>query len=206
MNLIEATFILALAVIIIILLLYFAISHFAPSKVTEQQATTLILNDLLKNYPYANVTLDNVTPSIYPGSWHVLVSVVFNATSPCPAYYIYAYDYPKFGFVPTNINNYTGDCVINGFTSNKTFLFTSYPAAITRATDLHLPQVQNYISEFGYSNVSVHASFFNYTKAENKTYANVWLVNYSAAKAKYAVYVMISQLNGTLIATYNLTK
>ncbi|MGC8547505.1 MAG: hypothetical protein ACP5MC_00685 [Candidatus Micrarchaeia archaeon] len=202
MNLIEATLVLAVAIIVIATLVYFLFAHVLVSKVTENQAVALVEADIQKNYPGAEIQLTNVSPSVYRGSWHVVVSVITNATTPCPNYFVYAYDYPKFGFVPTNVNNYTSSCIIYGFTTSKPFIIASFPVAIARATSLNISSVINYIKQFGYSNVSVTASFMNTTKLENRNYTGVWLVNYTAKKANYSVIAAITQLNGSLIEAY----
>ncbi|MEM0074453.1 MAG: hypothetical protein QXX70_00985, partial [Candidatus Micrarchaeaceae archaeon] len=154
MNLIEGTLILAIVIIVVIALLYFLFYHVIFATVTESQAVKLVMNDLQKSNPGAEVLLGNVTPSVYHGSWHIVVSLIQNYSSPCPDYYIYAYDYPKFGFVPTNINNYTGSCKVNGYSPGKPYLITSSPVAITWATSSNISSVVSFINEYGYANVS----------------------------------------------------
>ncbi|MGC8676492.1 MAG: hypothetical protein ACP5T3_03200 [Candidatus Micrarchaeia archaeon] len=204
MNLIGATLVLAVLIIIVLLLLYFVFYPAIFEKVTESQAVSLVLNDLQKNSTYT-VTLDNVSASQYAGSWHIVVSVVINATSPCPGYYIYAYDYPKFGFEYTVLNNYTESCIVNGYIPGKPFRIGSYPVAIAWTTSRNISSVVSYLKTFGYANVSVRAKFYNVTKLDNKTYDKVWLVNYAAAGAKHYVNALVSGLNGTVEGIFNST-
>ncbi|MEM3781645.1 MAG: hypothetical protein QXT43_01625 [Candidatus Micrarchaeaceae archaeon] len=203
MNLIEATLILAIAIIAIVAISYFLLHHVILSTITESQAKELILNDLQKSSPGATIILGNVTPSIYKGSWHVVVSIIKNYSSPCPSYYVYAYDYPRFGFIPTNINNYTGSCKVNGYSPGKPYLITSSPVAITFATSSNISSVASFINKYGYANVSAYAEFYNETKIENASYTDVWLVNYTSKYAKQSVEVLLSQLNGTVLKVFN---
>ncbi|MGC8628895.1 MAG: hypothetical protein ACP5T4_01660 [Candidatus Micrarchaeia archaeon] len=206
MNLIEATFALALLILGAIALVYFLFYHVIFSSVTQQQAVALVDADIMKNYPGAEILKQNVTSSASPGSWHIVAAVVVNGTSPCPNYFVIAYDYPKFGFVSTPVNNYTDSCIIYGYKPGN-YIVASFPVAIARATSLDIPSVIQYIKKYGYANVSVYATFYNTTKLSNLTYRNVWLVNYTAAArhANYSVLVVLTQLNGNVTKVMNVS-
>ena len=92
MNLVEATLVLVVIVLVAISILYLALSKGVLNRVTESQAVQLVTSDLENKYPGGIVNVTNVTPSArYPGSWHIVVSLVLNATSPCPNYVVYSY-------------------------------------------------------------------------------------------------------------------
>ena len=149
------------------------------------------------------MNITNVTPSQFQGSWHIVASIVTSATSPCPSYFIYSYDYPQYGFVNRTENVYTDDCVINGFTNSTNYIISSYPVAITRSYMLDVPLVKQYVGIYGFNNTVVHASYYNSTSLYGTMYNNVWLVNYSAPTASYNVYVLLTQVNGNLVTAVN---
>ncbi len=200
MNLVEATLVLAVLVIIVVGIVYFVSSKGVLSRVTESQAVQLVISDLENKYPGGIINVTNVTPSQrYPGSWHIVLSLILNATSPCPDYVVYAYDYPAFTFVPTTVNVYTNSCRIFGFNSSLPYRIASAPVAITRATQLNISSVVAFIKSYGYSNVSAHAIFLPYVVVDGKNLTNVWQVTYSSPKSNYSVNVWLTQLNGTLV-------
>lgn len=195
----------AAAVIIVVVIFagYFAISHVSfGQQVTEAQATSLVLHDLQNSNPGAIINITNVTASQYSGSWHVVASIVTNATSPCPSYYIYSFDYPKYGFVYRVENTYTSNCVVYGTGSQSGYAIGSYPVAITDSYDLNLSIVSGFIGKYGLANVAVHATYYNTTVFYGKSYHGVWIVNYTAPSSGQYVEVLLSQLNGTALSTY----
>ncbi len=201
MNLVEATLVLVVIVLVAISILYLALSKGVLNRVTESQAVQLVTSDLENKYPGGIVNVTNVTPSArYPGSWHIVVSLVLNATSPCPNYVVYSYDYPAFTFIPTTVNVYTNSCRILGFNTITPFSIASAPVAIVRATQLNISSVDRFINTFGYSNVSTKAVFFPSYVIKGKNYTNLWQITYSSPKANYSVEVWITQLNGTLVS------
>lgn len=169
-------------------------------SISAADAKSLVLHDLQNNYPGANISISNVSPSQYQGSWHIVASVVLNYTSPCPTYFVTSYEYPKYGFVSRAENNYTYGCVID-ITPIK---LTSYPVAITRSYDLHIGSIDSFVSKYGYNNVNVKAVYYNSTAIYGKTYDDVWIVNYSAPETNESVYAVLS-FDGSEVLTYNMT-
>ncbi|MCL5239493.1 MAG: hypothetical protein M1286_03420 [Candidatus Marsarchaeota archaeon] len=205
MDLLARTLILAVILIAIIFGVYYALQNSVFQHVTQQQAASLVTSDLQRLYPSALINITNNTPSNYSGSWHVVASVVLNSTSVCPSYFVYTFDYPQFGFVYRVDNTYTSNCVVYGL-SNKSFIISSFPVAVTRAYTLGIPAVKAFVEGSGFSNVVTHANFFNYTDVQGSNYTNVWIVNYSSPEKNYTLYVALSQLNGTLLKTFNISS
>lgn len=206
MELLARAIIGIVVIVLILLLLFYSLQNTLFQHVSKQQAEALVLSDLQRNYPGAIVNITNDTPSNYSGSWHVSASLVLNATSPCPSFFEYSFDYPKFGFQYTVDNRYTQNCVIYGLTSDKPFIISSYPVAITRAYLLNVSSVMNYINVTRFGNVVARAHFYNYTNLLGTNYTNVWLVSFSSRIENHSVYVILSQLNGNLIAAYNMSS
>jgi hypothetical protein len=203
MDLLSKTVVAAVVVVVILLGVYYALQSTILSHVSEQQAASLVTADLQNAYPSAIINITSERSSNYTGSWYIAASVVVNATSPCPSYYAYTFDYPKFGFVYRVQNTYTQDCRIYGLQQNTSFLLSSFPAAITRSYTLGIPSVMSFVQQYGFRNVSVGSHFYQNLSAYGKNYTKAWLVEYSAPKANHTVSVLLSQLNGTLLATYN---
>jgi hypothetical protein len=100
MDLLTKSIMIVVVIVIIIALLYYLIVHFGiTTQVSEAEAISLVTSDIKNSHPGAVINITNVSPSQYPGSWHIIMSVIYNATSPCPSFYTYSFDYPKFGFV-----------------------------------------------------------------------------------------------------------
>ena len=203
MDLLAKTVVLAAVVIVILLGVYYALQSTILSHVSEQQAASLVTADLQNAYPSAMINITNERPSNYTGSWYIAASVVVNATSPCPSYYSYTFDYPKFGFVYRVQNTYTQDCRIYGLQQNSSFLLSSFPAAVTRSYTLGIPGVMSFVQQYGFHNVSVISHFYQSIDTHGMNYTKAWLVEYSAPRANHTVSVLLSQLNGTLLAAYN---
>lgn len=206
MDLVVRVLIIAIVLIAALVALYYLLQGTLLQHVTQQQAEALILSDLQRISPGALINITNSTPSTYAGSWHIVTSVITNATSPCPSYLVYSFDYPQFGFVYRVENTYTKDCVIYGLSTNKTFIVSSFPVAITRAFNLNIPMVNDFINSQGARNVVVTTQFLYNITALGTNYTNVWLVNYSSKNVAYSVYVMLKQVNGTLITAYNRSR
>ncbi len=203
MELLAKTVVSAVVVVVLLLVIYYALQSTILSHVTEQQAASLVTADLQGEYPGAIVNITNETASNYTGSWDITTSVVLNATSPCPSYYAYTFDYPKFGFVYLVQNNYTQGCRIYGLQKNSTFILSSFPAAITRSYTLGIPSVLSFVDQFGFHNVSVSSHFYQSTSIAGMNYTNAWLVRYSYPGANHTVSVLLSEVNGTLLSAYN---
>jgi hypothetical protein len=200
MDLLLKSILAAVLVALILVGLYVAIQRIVLNQpITKQQAITLILNDLKNSNPtFVNIT--NATPSVYPGSWHILASVVYNGTTPCPTYVIYSFDYPQYGFVYRSENLYTSNCVVYGLAMNRSYIIASAPVAIARSYNLSIPLVRNFVSEYGYGNVTVNAKFNSFYS----TYTNIWIVNYTAPKVNYSVYVVLTQVGGIPVSNYTM--
>ncbi|MGC8568328.1 MAG: hypothetical protein ACP5LP_03975 [Candidatus Micrarchaeia archaeon] len=202
MDLLAKSIIAVVAIIIVLSIVYYLVEHFGiGGQVTEQQAINLVLSDMENSSPNAQITITNVSPSQYPGSWHIIMSVVYNATSPCPDFYSYSFDYPKFGFVYRIEDNYTSSCVVHGLSNNSNYIIAASPVAITRVYSF--PSAQSYIEKFGYSNITANAEFLTNASIMGKNYTNVWVVKYSSPKSNYSEVFYISQIGGTLIANYS---
>jgi hypothetical protein len=193
----------AIAVVVVVVIVgaafYLQSSGVFTQQVTQAQAVSLVYHDLQNSNPTANINITNVTPSQYSGSWHIMVSIIENATSPCPSYFVYSFDYPKYGFVYQIYNTYTDNCVIYGNKGNQTII-GSAPAAITRSYDLNIPAVVSFIQKYGYSSVKTYAAYYkNFVSTGGYNYTGVWLVNYITSKSNATVSVLIYQNNGTAV-------
>ena len=118
----------------------------------------------------------------------------------------YSFDYPKYGFVSTLVNNYTSNCVIYGFDQNKSYVFEFAPLAVVRSYDLGIPSVNSFVEKYGFSNVTVQAAFYNVLNVGGESQNDVWLVNYSSPKSNYSEFVALTQLDGDLIANYTISR
>ena len=205
MSLLVNVLVLAVIIIAILAAVFLFGQQIFPSTITTTQAESLVLSDLQNANPGANLSVTNVTPSQFSGSWHIVVSAVLNATSPCPSYYIYSFDYPKYGFVYRIVNDYASGCSIFVVGNQSTYTLTSYPVAITRSYMLNVSQIKDFVNAYGYYNVSTSAQFFNKTVMAGTTYNDIWLVRYSARKATHSVYAILSEAGGDLLGTYNST-
>lgn len=205
MNLLSSVILAAIILIAVLVVGYFALQHLnLGQQVTEQQAVSLVVNYIKNTQQNTVVNVTNVTPSSYPGSWHILTSVTFNATSPCPSYVAYSFDYPQYGFVYRVQNNYTSNCVIYGLQQNKTFILAAAPLAIARSYNLSVPSVVSFVNTYGFNNVVVHANYFNSIIISSQTYNGIWIVNYTAPAANYSVFTAITQVGGDLVANYTI--
>lgn len=206
MDLLTRTVVIALVLILVILGIFYALQNTILAHVSVQQAVSLVTADLQGTNPNAIINITNVTASTYAGSWHIVAGVITNATTPCPSYFVYTFDYPQFGFVYRVQNTYTSNCVIYGLAQNKTFIISSFPIAITRSYNLMPPAIISYLNVQGINNVVVTAHFYNKLNAQGNSYTNVWLVNYTSKKVAYSAYALLSQVNGTLLSAYNASR
>lgn len=200
MDLFSKAIVFALILIVLMFSAYYIESHSIPLlQVTKPQADALVLNYLQNSNPLSVINITNTTLSQYPGSWHITASVITNATSPCPSYLIYSFDYPKYGFVSSIVNTYTRNCQIYGSALDNTAMIGSYPVAITKSYADNIAAVKAFVSKYGFSNVSAHAFYFNSTLFQGKEYSNLWIVNYTSSKSNTSVDVLLSQSNGTVL-------
>ncbi len=206
MDLVGRYALVAIALAAIAVVVYVSLGVIGQNKpITEAQAISLVKSDLFNTYPNAEINVTNATFSQYPGSWHIVISLIVNATSPCPGYYVYTFDYPKYGFVYRVQNTYTQDCVVYGFSTGN-YLITSYPVAIARSYNLNLPLISNYTTRFGYSNVIADATFYRNITILGATYDSVWVVSYSSPAANYSVDAVLTQRGGTPVLSYAVSK
>ena len=204
MDLLMKALVIAIVLVVVIAVVYYAFEKvFVPGPVTEQQAATLILGYLKSHNPNAIVNVTNETQSVYPGSWHVVVSFINNPTTPCPTYIVYSFDYPKYGFVNRTDNVYTENCRIYGLVGNSSYTIGSFPDAIVRSYSLNNSAITNFVNINGYNNVVVHANYYPSININGFNYSKVWIVNYSSTTNSRSIYAIISQVNGTFYSTYN---
>ncbi|MGC8662430.1 MAG: hypothetical protein ACP5RT_01440 [Candidatus Micrarchaeia archaeon] len=202
MDLLSRSVIAVVLLIIVLFAIYYLIAHYGvSSEITKEQAVSLVLSDIKNSNPSLVVNVTNVTPSQFAGSWHISFTIIANATSPCPNFYSVSFDYPRYRFVPTLENNYTNNCIIDGFSNNSNYILASYPAAITRVYSF--VAAQNYINRFGFSNISTSATFYKNASILGKNYTNVWKILYTSPKASYSEDFYITQIGGHLIANYS---
>lgn len=207
MDLLLKSVIAAVFIVALIFAGYYVIGHVSFSRqVTKQQAVSLVLHDLQNSYPNALVNITNATPSEYSGSWHILASIIFNATSPCPSYYIYSFDYPKYGFVSRMENTYTSGCEVFG-SSGSGNAIGSYPAAITASYESRNYTILGpFIEAYGFGNVTAHATYYQFIDIPGQRCAtsncnDVWVVNYTTPKSpQHGVEIFLSQVNGSVLA------
>jgi hypothetical protein len=187
----------------------------SPGPLTSSQAQQVVQRDLKLEYPNASITIINVTQStVSQGSWSIFVSLVYNATRPCPTLYLQEYDYPAFGLVPSVANLYTSHCVIYGLTSGSSqyyaYLITSPEVAIAKSFNSSYPALVAYVNTYGYNSTNVYATHYqnlmlgNVIAPYGGDFFNVWLVNYTATRAPYSEYVVLNT-TGSIIFNYTLT-
>ncbi len=205
---------LKVATLVVVLVIIFSavfLVFVRPSQtgpVTQAQAQQLVLNDVKAANPNAAVTVVASTPStLEANSWSIVLSVVYNATRPCPTLFIQEYDYPALGLSPSTDNLYTTKCIIYGLSAAPTYVISSPEIAIARSYNSSASELVNYVNDYGYNNVNVYATFYtNFTSPElNKSFNNVFLVNYTANNAPYNQYVVLGQ-SGQIVGNYTISK
>jgi hypothetical protein len=202
MDLMSKAILAAVILVIVIFVGYYAISHVSFGKqLTEAQASSLVFHDLQNSNPSAIINITNVTASRYPGSWHIIASIVTNATSPCPSYSIYSIDYPAFTFVNGVENTYTGNCTIYGRVPGTNYSIGSYPVAITDSYIKNISIVKVFVDRYGFSNVVVHATYYNSTNYNGENYTGVWLVEYTTPNSNQTISVLLSQQSGAVLSS-----
>jgi hypothetical protein len=88
------------------------------TPLTADQAAQVVVRDLKLHNPSANISVINVTPStLKSNSWIIILSVIYNATRPCPTLFIEGFDYPATGLIPSVDNLYTENCTIYGLST-----------------------------------------------------------------------------------------
>ncbi len=216
MNLIFKVGIFAVIVAVAMILVYSgAVSKlFKQAPISKLEAQAIVIKDLNKSYPTANISIINVSPSSSQNSsWNFVVKMVYNKTKPCPTLLIIEYNYPAAGLVPSLYNLYTDKCIING-TSNSTnnkyysYIISTPEIATVRAYDLSTA-LKNYVYTFGYNETNASAEYYkilqNSSTPLNKTMNNVWLIKFDANDATYSEYAVLNQ-NGTISGEFSLQK
>ena len=201
-----------IAIFAVILLFKYTTSG---GPLTASQAQQIVQRDLKLANPNASITVINVTPStLASGSWSIFVSLVYNATRPCPTLYLEEYDYPATGLVPSVANLYTSHCVIYGLPNSSsqysTYLITAPEVAIAKSFNTSFPALVLYVNTYGYNNTNVYATHYQNLTLSNaiapfgNKFFNIWLINYTATRAPYSEYVVLSS-TGSIIFNYTQT-
>jgi hypothetical protein len=206
MDLLGTVAIIAIVLIIIFTAGFVLLKNNTEKQLSSAQAVQFVLNDLKASNPNANITVINVSNStLKKGSYDIVLSIVYNASKPCPTLFIEGFDYPATGLVPSVDNLYTKNCIIYGISSAPSYVISSPQIAIARSYNQGISQITNYVSTFGYNNTMVTARFYPYLNdnATNlgQSYYNVWLIKYKAKSINYSVYAVMDS-SGTVIANY----
>ncbi|MDE1870971.1 MAG: hypothetical protein KGI06_01900 [Candidatus Micrarchaeota archaeon] len=202
------------AVIVIILVVVFTAAFILTTQtqkheLTAAQAKQFVINDLKASNPSANITVINISnSSLEKGSYDIVLSIVYNATRPCPTLFIEGFDYPATGLVPSVDNLYTKNCIIYGLSNAPSYVISSPEIAIARSYNQGIGQITNYVSAYGYNNTAVTATFYPYLN-DNQTnlgqnFYNVWLIRYRATDANYSVYAVLDS-SGAVSGNYTAT-
>src|SRR5271157_5012392 len=134
MELLGRVAMIALIVIAIASAAFLLSTHAISPNLTAPQAVQYVLSDMRASNPSANISVINVSPStLKQGSWDVVLSVVYNASTPCPTLFIEGFDYPATGLVPSVDNLYTSHCVISGISIAPSYVISSPYIAIARS-------------------------------------------------------------------------
>jgi hypothetical protein len=194
MELLAKVVICAIVIVVIVFVGYYvATSNLLMAQpVTSQQAAALVRTDLLDLYPNSNITLTEVVPSSYSGSWHIEAAVISNATSPCPSYSILSFDYPKFGFVSTKKNIYVQNCTPMNYSVGNLVPNPQVATAIAYG----LSSMKAYLSMYGMPNVTAITAFSN----------NAYIINYSTRRSSNYIVAILSQKNGSVLSVRSGSK
>ncbi|MFI5412474.1 MAG: hypothetical protein ACHQX1_01130 [Candidatus Micrarchaeales archaeon] len=212
MDLLLKVGILIIALVIVASAIFLIFVHTTKAgPLTEQQAESLVLNDIISQNPNATVTVVSQSPSILANnSWSIVLSIVYNGTKPCPTLFIQGYDYPATGLVPGTDNLYTRGCVIYGLSSAPTYVISSPIIAIVRSYNNTNPAAKNFVAAYGYSSTNVNAQFYPILNSSSPlkpswavatNYTNVWLLNYSSTATPNYQYLIMNP-SGQIVANY----
>ena len=206
MDLIGKVAIIGVFLIVAFSVLYLATRHNGSGITTPQQAEAFVLNDLKASHPGANITIVGISNStVEKYSYNVVLSIVYNATKPCPTLFIESYDYPAAGLAPSTDNMYTSKCVIYGLSDAPSYVISSPYIAIAQSYNKNITSIRDYVDAYGYNNTKVHARFYANLSANDtplgRGFYNVWLVNYTANGANYAEYEVLNA-SGSFAGNY----
>ncbi len=201
----------SVALIVLILIIVFTagfilLRHNTQTQLTSAQAVQLVINDLKSSNPGANITVINVSNStLKKGSYNIALSIVYNATRPCPTLFIEEFDYPATGLVPSVDNLYTKNCIIYGLSTAPSYVISSPEIAIARSYNQGIKQITGYVSTFGYNETTVTAMFYPYLNSNatnlGQSFYNVWFIKYKATAANYSVYAVLDS-SGAVAGNY----
>ncbi|MGC8478367.1 MAG: hypothetical protein ACP5NE_00340 [Candidatus Micrarchaeia archaeon] len=211
MNLFAKTLLAAILVIIIAIALFLIVVKHGPSGVTEQQAESFVISDLMQSNSNATINIVSATPSsLESGSWNIVVSITYNGTRACPTVMVREFDYPALT-MSSVLDSYTSGsipCIVHGFSNVSSYLISLPPVAIAIATNASA-EAASYTSLFGYNETHATAQYFNKLSPASTpldmNLSNVWLVNYTASDANYSEYVVLSSM-GKKLGSFSLQK
>lgn len=194
MEILVKVLIIAVVIIAVVGVVVKLTANSSSHPVTQAQAVANITTYLHDVYgTSANVTITNVTPSQYQGSWDILAGVITNGTTPCPSYFVLSFEYPFNTYNYRIQNNYTANCKVNEATIG------SSPVAIAKSYSLNTSQVNDFVNQYGYSNIVTRASKINSQQINGNTYNDIWEVYYTAPTQTTSSIQVYLDSNGTLI-------
>ena len=86
-----------------------------------------------------------------------------------------------------------------------TYVISSPAIAIVKSYDSGFAAISNYVSTYGYNNTAVHARFYAILESNmtplNKTFLNVWFINYTASGAGYSQFAILNS-SGSIVSSY----
>jgi hypothetical protein len=211
MDLFGKIAVLVIALIMLSALAFILFEQNAQSKMTKGDAVSFVLDYLKQRNSDSNISVVSVSPSnLTPNSWRIVVSIVSNATKPCPTVMIEECDYPAFMIAcnPEPENLYTEGCVVHGISGALSYFISMPSIAIVRSYNAS-GVARSYVSTFGYNNTFVKASYHAQLNAAstplNRNFTNVWLINYTATNANYSNYFIMDS-SGSILANYTINK
>ncbi len=205
-----AKVIIAAIIIGVILGAFFLLKYTYSPQLTQAQAQQVVMSDLQAHSPGAIINVVNVSPSkLKNDSWSVVVNIVYNSTTPCPAILTESFDYPALGLSPTVYSVYSDNCSIYGVGSllgkYYNYVISSPYIAIAQSYAQNYTPIKDYVSRYGYNATTVHAKFYDTIPANftplNDTFSNSWLINYTAGGSIQSLFVIMST-NGTITNSY----
>jgi hypothetical protein len=210
MDLLVKTAIVAVILVIVVGLAIALAYHPQKTQLTQGAAEQTVLSDISAQNPNASVQVVNISQSrLENDSWQIVLSITYNATRPCPTLFIEGFDYPATGLNPTVDNLYTSNCRIYGISAAPSYVISSPEIAIVQSYEAANASAKGYVSEWGYDNTNVNATFRTSLNGSatplGRPFANIWLVRYNASNAGYDYYVVLSQ-SGSTLGNYTFKK
>lgn len=166
-------------------------------QLSEEQVKQLITEDLRANHPKADV-ISIVSTELKDGSWKVKGRVTYNSSTQCPERIHVTYDYPRFGFVPNPPEYITSNCLACAGAKECKIAFEEQAIIAS-----HTFTGANEVSQFVYTHPDAVASagaYDNYFhKTQNKTYSNIWLVEWSSPTTDTSYKTLLDKNTGTIL-------